>query len=175
MPKLDEITNLESQQTQKQEDLNLVKTKVSSLDALKKQSAELKAELDRAKKALPEGPEIPELIKDISETGRKVGLEISRFQPLAESFSDTNDFVAEVPIALAVEGSYHQVAMFFDRLAKMDRIVQIKDIDMEIAEEALSNVSLLVEGRAITFRFLSDDERKERMKKKKKGKKRGRR
>ena len=73
--------------------------------------------------------------------------------------SSTNEFVAEVPITLVVQGTFHQVAMFFDRLSKMDRIVHVKNIDIEIAEEENTNVSLLVEGSAITFRFLTDEER----------------
>merc|ERR1712138_99595 len=108
---------------------------------------------------LPQGTEIPDLIRTISETGRKVGLEVKKFEPKQEVASSTNDFVAEVPITLAVQGTFHQVAMFFDRLSKMDRIVHVKNIDIEIEEEENTNVSLLVEGSAITFRFLTDEER----------------
>ena len=44
----------------------------------------------------------------------------------------------------------------------------VKNIDIEIAEEENTNVSLLVEGSAITFRFLTDEERDRKKKKKKK-------
>jgi type IV pilus assembly protein PilO len=171
-PMKTQISDLTVQASEKENDLELVKDKVKTLDDLKKQSTSLKVELDMAQKELPQGTEIPELIKTISETGRKSGLEIRKFQPLQESKSLTNNFVAEVPIALAVQGTFHQVAIFFDRLSKMDRIVHVKDIDIQIEQENSSSVSLLVEGSAITFRFLSDEERQRNNKQKKK---RGRR
>jgi len=172
-PSLSSITESQSTLNSKQSDLNDVKEQVDSISDLEEKSIRLRLLLDNAKKALPAGKEIPGLIGEISERGRKVGLEISKFNPLGESFSSDNEFVAEVPIQLAVEGSYHDIAIFFDKLSRMDRIVHIKNIDMEIEEEGANRTKLLVEGSAITFRFLSDDEREERTNKNdKKGRRR---
>ena len=167
-PTYSDIQNFEQDKERYQADLDLIKNKVGSIADLEAESVQLKMLLDDAKEALPEGKEIPELIGEISERGRKVGLEISKFNPLGESYSDSNTFVAEVPISLAVEGSFHDVAIFFDRLSDMDRIVHVKNIDIGIEDEDLGRTKLLVEGTAITFRFLSDEEREERAKKKKK-------
>ena len=152
-----------------QGDLNLVQRQVGSLNDLKTESTKLQLQLNDAKRALPAGKEIPALIANISERGRKVGLEISKFNPLPENYDSGNEFVAEVPISLAVEGSFHDVAIFFDKLSDMDRIVHVKNIDMSITTEDAGRTKLLVEGKAITFRFLSDDERTQRSKKSKKG------
>jgi len=152
-----------------QSDLDLVQRQVGSLNDLKTESTKLQLQLNDAKKALPAGKEIPALIANISERGRKVGLEISKFNPLPENYDSGNEFVAEVPISLAVEGSFHDVAIFFDKLSDMDRIVHVKNIDMSITTEDAGRAKLLVEGKAITFRFLSDDERTQRSKKSKKG------
>lgn len=167
-PSYSDIQTFEEDRERYQSDLDLIKNKVGSIADLEAESVQLKMLLDDAKEALPEGKEIPELIGEISERGRKVGLEISKFNPLGESYSETNTFVAEVPISLAVEGSFHDVAIFFDRLSDMDRIVHVKNIDIGIQTEELGRTKLLVEGKAITFRFLSDEEREERSKKKKK-------
>ena len=171
-PSFSKMEEYQQQVQSKQSDLDLVKSQVGSIADLQVESGRLKKMLDNAKEALPEGKEIPELIGEISERGRKVGLEISKFNPLGESYSTTNSFVAEVPISLAVEGSFHDVAIFFDKLSHMDRIVHIKNIDMTIEDEEAGRTKLLVEGSAITFRFLSDEEREERSKKKGKGKRR---
>lgn len=174
-PTYADIQSFEEDKGSYQKDLDLIKNKVGSISDLESESVQLKMLLDDAKEALPEGKEIPELIGDISERGRKVGLEISKFNPMAESYSNTNSFVSEVPISLAVEGSFHDVAIFFDRLSDMDRIVHVKNIDMSIEQEESGRTRLLVEGIAITFRFLSDEEREERTKSKEKNKKKGRR
>lgn len=116
---------------------------------------ELMAELKEALKELPNDREIPGLLKGISGMGKKVGLEVQKFQPLPE---ELREYVAEVPVALEVSGSYHEVAMFFERLAKMNRIVYVQDVEMKDPEEIGGEIRLTVTGNAVTFRFLSDEE-----------------
>ena len=170
-PNQDLRNNLENQIRNKKQDLSMADEQAGTKEELEKKAQDLTSQLKLAQKELPQGTEIPDLIRTISETGRKVGLEIKKFEPKPEVASGTNDFVAEVPITLAVQGTFHQVAMFFDRLSKMDRIVHVKNIDIEIAEEENTNVSLLVEGSAITFRFLTDEERERKKNSQKKGRK----
>jgi len=168
-PSYQDYGNYQNQIQTLQSDLDLVQRQVDSLKDLKSESTRLQLKLNDAKKALPAGKEIPALIANISERGRKVGLEISKFNPMPENYNSGNEFVAEVPISLAVEGSFHDVAIFFDKLSDMDRIVHVKNIDMSISSEDSGRTKLLVEGKAITFRFLSDEERTQRSKNKKKG------
>ena len=99
--------------------------------------------------------EIPELLKRISSDGKKVGLEIRKFQPLPEI---VQEYYAEVPVALEIYGDYHEVAMFFDRLSKLSRIVYVQNIEISDPEEIGGRVNLLVTGKAVTFRFLSEEE-----------------
>ena len=174
MPTFDNIDSSKKKIAENQSKLNDVTSTVSGLKGLKKQSEELHLKLEKARKALPESNEIPELLKKISEHGSKVGLEISKFNQEPERFSETNEFVAETPIELAVIGNYHDIAIFFDRISKMDRIVHVDNIDMAIETEDSNKVRLLLEGSAITFRFLSDEERESRAKlnKNKKGRRR---
>ncbi len=115
----------------------------------------LMADLKEALKELPNDREIPGLLKGISSMGKKVGLEVRKFQPLPEN---KREYVAEVPVALEVSGSYHEVALFFERLSKMNRIVYVQDLEMKDAKEIGGEVRLNVTGNAVTFRFLSDDE-----------------
>jgi len=63
-------------------------------------------------------------------------------------------FYAEVPIEIEFTGNYHQVATFFDRIAKLDRIVNVGDISMTVNRENLLGTTLKVSGKATTFRFL---------------------
>ena len=61
-------------------------------------------------------------------------------------------------VALEVAGSYHEVAMFFDRLSKLGRIVYVKNVNIRNPEERGGKVYLEVAGTSVTFRFLSEDE-----------------
>lgn len=154
-PVLDQIDSLEAARTDLERQLAEVEARAKNLEALKAELETLQADLKQAKKELPEDREIPGLLKGISTLGRNVGLEVRKFQPMPER---SREYVAEVPVALEVEGAYHEVAMFFDRLAKMNRIVYVQNIKMLNPTDRGGKVVLSVTGQAVTFRFLSDDE-----------------
>lgn len=116
----------------------------------------LNKKLAKAYTELPDARQIPDLVRRISTIGKKIGLEFLLFRPLPES---KQEFYAEVPIQLKVEGSYHDVATFFDRLGKFPRIVNVRDIRMHTPVERSGRMVLTIEGTAVTYRFLTDEEK----------------
>ena len=116
----------------------------------------LNEELAKAIKELPNEREIPELLRRISSIGKKIGLEFLLFQPLPEV---PREFYADVPVKLKIEGSFHEVATFFDRIGKLNRIVNIRDISMSSPFARSGKIILTTDGTAVTYRFLSDTER----------------
>ncbi len=154
-PTLDQIDILESKRTELTKQLHEVEDRAKNLASLEAELETLKADLKQALKELPQDREIPGLLKGISTLGRNVGLEVKKFQPMPER---VREYVAEVPVQIEVEGAYHEVAMFFDRLAKMNRIVYVQDISMLKPTDRGGKVVLSVTGQAVTFRFLTDDE-----------------
>ncbi len=116
----------------------------------------LNEELAKAIKELPNEREIPELLRRISSIGKKIGLEFLLFQPLPEI---KRDFYADVPVKLKVQGSFHEVATFFDRIGKLNRIVNIRNITLSDPGERSGKIILTIEGSAVTYRFLSEEEK----------------
>jgi type IV pilus assembly protein PilO len=155
LPGVSEVQNLKKNKVNLKEQKSQVEARVANKEIFDSELERLTKELKMALKELPNDREIPGLLKGISTLGKKVGLEVRRFTPLPE---ERRDYVAEVPVELEVEGSYHEVAMLFDRLSKMNRIVYVQEIDMGRAVERGGKVSLTVSGKAVTFRFLTDDE-----------------
>jgi type IV pilus assembly protein PilO len=101
-----------------------------------------------AKMALPEKEEIPSLLASISQSGKDSGLEFLLFQPKPEV---KKDFFAEIPVAISVSGGYHNVAMFFDKVANLSRIVNINNIALKPqknGEELVTNCT------AVTYKFV---------------------
>jgi type IV pilus assembly protein PilO len=133
---------------------------------------ELGAELKQAEAQLPDSKEIPDLLSNISSAGRDSGLEMISFRQKAEQLKD---FYAEVPVEVAVRGNYHQVATFFDRVGKLDRIVNVGDIAMQGPKREGDLMIVDTACSAVTFRFLDEAEReqiaKEKAAKAKEGKK----
>lgn len=132
-----------------------VKARAENREEFERELAQLTTDLKQALRELPNDREIPELLKRISAIGKKAGLEIRSFQPLPEI---KREYYAEVPVAIEVYGSYHEVAMFFDRLSKLGRIVYVQDIKFSGPDDRGGKVYLEVTGKAVTFRFLTDSE-----------------
>ncbi|MDG1483027.1 MAG: type 4a pilus biogenesis protein PilO [Myxococcota bacterium] len=155
MPLSTEKSNLGSKQNNLITERSKIEDRVKNKKLYEMELQQLVSDLKLALKELPEDREIPGLLKGISALGKKVGLEVRRFTVLPENM---REYVAEVPVSLEVQGSYHEVAMFFDRLSKMNRIVYISEIEMAEPEERGGKVYLTVTGNAVTFRFLTDEE-----------------
>ncbi len=155
-PTAESLEQLEVRNGELMAEKEKVKRRAENRDKFEAELQELTNQLREALRELPNEREIPELLKKISSVGKKVGLEVRRFQPLPER---KQEYYADVPVSLQVVGSYHEVAMFFDRLSKLGRIVYVQDIDMQTAGERAGKQLLKVEGKAVTFRFLTEEER----------------
>lgn len=121
------------------------------LDEYKAKVARLTEDLERAKSLLPNDREIDDLLKQVANLGKKVGLEFLLFRPLPDV---QKDFYAEVPVEISVAGDYHTVALFFSKIGQMKRIVNIQNVSMTAPQEKNGKILLTVNGQAVTFRFL---------------------
>ncbi len=155
-PKQKTISVLENQRTELESKKAVVERRASDRETFERELEDLTLQLRQALRQLPDDREIPDLLSRISTIARRIGLEIHRFLPEEEII---HEYHAEVPVELELKGSFHEVAMFFDRLSKLSRIVYVQDITMEQPVEASGKVIVTVTGRLTTFRFLSEGER----------------
>ena len=66
---------------------------------------------------------------------------------------------AEVPVEMAVRGGYHQIALFFDKVRHLDRIVNIANMSITNPEpQAGGQPRIESSFFATTYRFLSKEE-----------------
>lgn len=158
LPKFEKINTLTKEYKKLEQKLALAKRNASQLTKFRKKIKEAEIRFKVAKKALPEKEEIPSLLTSISKSGQDAGLEFLLFQPKAEI---EKDFYAEIPVAIRVTGNYHNVAIFFDKVARLSRIVNIKDIKMTPRKDG----KLSTQCTAVTYMFIESSG-----KKKKKGK-----
>jgi type IV pilus assembly protein PilO len=143
------IVNLRHQRDDKQK-------LVANMAALQETVRELGAQLKQAEAQLPDSKEIPDLLSSISSAGRDAGLEVVSFRQRSEQLKD---FYAEVPVEVTVRGNYHQVASFFDRVGRLDRIVNVGDIAMQGPKRQGDEMIVDTACSAVTFRFLDEAER----------------
>jgi type IV pilus assembly protein PilO len=133
----------------------------NNLPRFKAEYEQLKKDLDAALTELPNQKEIPSLLTSISSVGRSAGLEFLLFRPKPEV---PKDFYAEVPVDIAVSGTFYNVADFFVAVGKLPRIVNINNVSFSDIKSTGGRTTLKVNCLATTFRFLDKKETKDEKK-----------
>lgn len=102
-----------------------------NIDEYRAQIAEMQIDLDELLQQLPTETEMPDLLDDVSDTGRSNGLVFSLFQPQGEQ---PREFYAAKPIKIDAVAYYHQFGSFVGAIAALDRIVNVES--MKITAES---------------------------------------
>ncbi len=137
-------------------------------EALKAEIQKIEAQFQEVTKQLPESKEIPDLLRQVSNMGRDSGLEITLFRQQGENIKD---LYADVPVEMAVRGGYHQLALFFEKVRQLDRIVNISDIGMKNPQMLEGRLQVEASFAATTYRFLTAEEQAQIAKQKEEAKK----
>lgn len=163
-PKLAQISALKKQLKTLEQKLAVAKKNAADLKKFQKMMQEAEVQFKTAMRALPEKEEIPSLLTSISRSGQDVGLEFLLFEPKSEI---RKEFYAEIPVAMKVKGGYHDLAVFFDKVARLSRIVNIKNIEMGREKDS---TDLNTSCTAVTYKFVEPAPPKKDKKKKKRKK-----
>ena len=168
-PKLAEIKQLNVELDKLNKELIIAKKNARDLKKFQIKMKEEEAAFKLVMKSLPEKEEIPSLLESISMEGQESGLEFLLFQPKGEV---RKEFYAEIPVAMRLTGGYHNIATFFDRVARLPRVVNIRDIVMTGTKgKELSGSTLDTTCTAVTYKFVEPVKKAPAKRKKKKKKK----
>jgi len=126
-PIQERIAALVQRKTQATTEVNQARAQVAEIERFRRELAELEKKLVLLQDRLPSEKETPTLYRALSSAAEQAGLGVSLFQPRE---ARAKDVVNEIPIVLAAEGSYHQVAKFFERVAALPRVVNVNDFKM---------------------------------------------
>ena len=126
-----------------------------NLDLYRQQLREIDTSFGALLKQLPNKSQMDALLVDINQAGLGRGLQFDLFKPAPRE--TMKDFYAELPVAIRVTGSYHDMGQFASDIAQLSRIVTLNDISIQPAPGKDSNV-LVMDTIAKTFRYLDEDE-----------------
>jgi type IV pilus assembly protein PilO len=146
----EQITSLKTQQQAADRTLAEKQAFADNLMERRKEMDALDQRLQEALTQLPEHKDLEELIAQLNDVGKKSGLEIAKVVPGLES---NKSFYAEIPINIAVQGNYHEIASFLQEIAGLRRIVNVSDLKLGSAKLNNDKVVLNSEFLATTFRF----------------------
>ena len=159
------LADLQGELSQRRAELDGKRSKTDARAALERELRDLGAELKRAQARLPDQREIADLLSNVAASGRQAGLDITLFRQKPEI---PHDFYAEVPVEMQMRGTYQDVALFLDRVKRLDRIVNVANI--QLSKPRLEGERMLLDAActATTFRFLDETERQKLLDEKKK-------
>jgi type IV pilus assembly protein PilO len=148
IPYSEEIAKSREEIAKLQQRLNQAVVRARALKKFEAEYAEVDAQFQEALKLLPNTKEIPSLLKSITQLGTDSQLEFLNFSPQRER---PQDFFMEIPVSIEVKGTYHNVAVFFDKVGQMERIVNILNVSMTPQKER--STILTTRCDAVTYRF----------------------
>ena len=123
-PKIGERSQLRQEDEKLQAEVRQASADEANLRPFRVQAEALRKRLQAAKERLPSEKEMPRLYRQLTDIASESGLHLAIFAPKAPV--DRED-VAEVPITMTCEGSYHQLGAFFSRMSRLPRIVDLGD------------------------------------------------
>lgn len=146
----DTITQISNEKISLEKTLREQKAIADNLPSFQENTRKLEEDLRRALTQLPREKEVPNLIRDIYSLGKKSGVVFKSFEPQKEV---NKPLYAELPIRLQLQGGYHEIAVFFDRIGKLNRIVNISGLDITLSKSENGSPELSVNCMATTFMF----------------------
>ena len=126
-----------------------------NLSELRKQKLQVQEYVTQLEKQLPGKAEMDALLSDINQAGLGRGLQFELFRP---GQIQVKDYYAELPIAIRVNGKYHDVGSFAADVANLSRIVTLQNVNITPAPGKDAAGSLIMEATARTYRYLDATE-----------------
>lgn len=150
----DQLTELDTKQREeeslKQQFLEK-KRQAVNLELYTQQLADIDRSFGALLKQLPNKSEIEALLIEVNQAGLGRGLQFELFRPAQEQIKD---FYAELPIAVKINGTYHDFGAFAADIAKLPRIVTLNNLSIAPLKDGV----LTMDATTKTFRYLDEEE-----------------
>lgn len=150
----DQLTELDEKKLQEEvlkKEFVEKKRKALHLDLYTQQLDEIDRSFGALLKQLPNKSEIEALLIEVNQAGLGRGLQFELFRPGQEQIKD---FYAELPIAVKINGAYHDFGAFSADIAKLPRIVTLNNISISAVKDGM----LTLDATTKTFRYLDEEE-----------------
>ena len=110
--------------------------------------SQLEQRLDNLRAQLPEEKDVADILRRVQGLATQSSLNIQRFTPQEPK---QEALYAALPYKLKAEGTYHNLGLFFDRISKFPRIINVGEITIKAKPAPDANATIDAECTAITF------------------------
>ncbi len=144
-PKYEEIAGQDKRLAELQVKIQEGRAAQQKLPQFREEVQRLELELDKLLRILPARRNTPDLLRRIRQLAEQGNFDLKRFTP--GNFVD-KDFYSEWPIVVNLDGSYHNLALFFDRISRFSRIINVENLHLDQLSATASQ-----KGHTLTANF----------------------
>jgi type IV pilus assembly protein PilO len=134
-----------------QKQIRALEATANKLPEFQREVQALEARLETLKRILPPEKEMPDLMRRVQYLAAQSSLKVAKFTPTAPK---QQDFYQEVPITLELEGTYHNLGAFLDRVSRMSRLVNMGDVKIKAQGSPTINNTISIAATATTYVYL---------------------
>jgi type IV pilus assembly protein PilO len=138
----------QSQVTELEKQILALETTANKLGDFQREVQVLEAKLEGLKRSLPPEKEMPDLMRRLQYLAAQSSLAVLKFAPAAIS---QKEFYQEVPINIEMEGTYHNLGAFLDRIGRIPRIVNVGNLQIKAKPKPTINNTISVAAVAVTY------------------------
>ena len=150
-PAVEEETQKTAQLERLRQEIRQLEVTAAKLQDFQREVALLEAKLETLKRILPPEKETPDLMRKVQSLAAQSNLVIRTFTPAA---TVNKEFYQEWPINMAVDGSYHNLGYFFDRVSRLSRLVNVGNLKINAAQNQSASRTISAACVATTFVYV---------------------
>jgi type IV pilus assembly protein PilO len=153
IPAQAEMEGLESELFSIRQRINRGLATARELPKFRAEVEDLQVRLNSLRPILPEEKDAADLLRRIQTLATQSNLTIRAFKPQPVT---TRQLHAEWPISLELDGTYHNLGLFLDRVSKFPRIINVSKLDIKAKTTPDPSATIDVACTATTFVLLTD-------------------
>jgi type IV pilus assembly protein PilO len=146
-----EIEQKTTQRRELQDEVEKGRVTAARLPEFQREVERREATLQALSRILPNSKEVDDLLRKVQQMAAESSLDVLRFKPEA---TQPREFYAAWPISLELDGNYHNLAYFFDRLSKLSRIVNVSNLKIAASKTPTVSSTIRATCTATTFVFI---------------------
>jgi type IV pilus assembly protein PilO len=149
---LEQQKKQESRLADLQKQIRALEATANKLPEFQREVQALEARLETLKRILPPEKEMPDLMRRVQYLAAQSSLNITKFNPAAVA---QKDFYQEVPVNLDLQGTYHNLGAFLDRVSRMSRLVNMGNV--KIKAQNKPTISSTISATAVATTYVYKD------------------
>jgi len=132
-------------------EIRALEVTAQKLGEFQREVALLEKKLETLKSILPPAKETPDLMRKVQALAAQSNLTINNFTPGA---TVNKEFYQEWPISMGLVGNYHNLALFFDKVSRLPRLVNVNNIKITALGNQTASQTISVANTATTFVYI---------------------